>query len=99
MLFFFFFSSRRRHTRLQGDWSSDVCSSDLSSATVIESYAGAQDGQYFTNAVVELVLKDGARLEHYKVQRESNKAFHIATTEVDLGPNTSYDTTTITFGG
>src|SRR5256885_5522851 len=31
--FFFFFSSRRRHTRLQGDWSSDVCSSDLSLAT------------------------------------------------------------------
>src|SRR2546426_6562733 len=30
MFFFFFFSSRRRHTRLQGDWSSDVCSSDLS---------------------------------------------------------------------
>src|SRR6266446_2744111 len=30
LFFFFFFSSRRRHTRLQGDWSSDVCSSDLS---------------------------------------------------------------------
>src|SRR5256885_9650653 len=29
----FFFSSRRRHTRLQGDWSSDVCSSDLGVAT------------------------------------------------------------------
>src|SRR6266446_8404289 len=29
IIFFFFFSSRRRHTRLQGDWSSDVCSSDL----------------------------------------------------------------------
>src|SRR6266446_5174960 len=29
---FFFFSSRRRHTRLQGDWSSDVCSSDLGDA-------------------------------------------------------------------
>src|SRR5256885_2746864 len=29
----FFFSSRRRHTRLQGDWSSDVCSSDLSIET------------------------------------------------------------------
>src|SRR2546426_10034616 len=28
-MFVFFFSSRRRHTRLQGDWSSDVCSSDL----------------------------------------------------------------------
>src|SRR5256885_4377875 len=29
ILILFFFSSRRRHTRLQGDWSSDVCSSDL----------------------------------------------------------------------
>src|SRR5207249_9400080 len=28
--FFFFFSSRRRHTRSKRDWSSDVCSSDLS---------------------------------------------------------------------
>src|SRR5207248_8115087 len=27
--YFFFFSSRRRHTRSYGDWSSDVCSSDL----------------------------------------------------------------------
>src|SRR5258705_10283596 len=29
-IFFFFFSSRRRHTRCLSDWSSDVCSSDLS---------------------------------------------------------------------
>src|SRR5215475_14786414 len=29
-LYFFFFSSRRRHTRFSRDWSSDVCSSDLS---------------------------------------------------------------------
>src|SRR6266487_7173455 len=28
-MFCFFFSSRRRHTRWTGDWSSDVCSSDL----------------------------------------------------------------------
>src|SRR5256885_10895189 len=32
---FFFFSSRRRHTRLQGDWSSDVCSSDLTLSTIL----------------------------------------------------------------
>src|SRR5690348_16593968 len=29
IIIFFFFSSRRRHTRWTGDWSSDVCSSDL----------------------------------------------------------------------
>src|SRR5256885_6440480 len=33
----FFVSSRRRHTRLQGDWSSDVCSSDLDADSA---YAG-----------------------------------------------------------
>src|SRR6266850_4611875 len=36
LVFFFFFSSRRRHTRLQGDWSSDVCSSDLVHGTTRE---------------------------------------------------------------
>src|SRR2546422_6413749 len=30
-MYYFFFSSRRRHTRCSRDWSSDVCSSDLSS--------------------------------------------------------------------
>src|SRR5574341_2627981 len=33
----FFFSSRRRHTMLVGDWSSDVCSSDLGGSTLIKS--------------------------------------------------------------
>src|SRR5256885_12362988 len=42
-----FFSSRRRHTRLQGDWSSDVCSSDLAAlgyvteAKLLRAYVGA----------------------------------------------------------
>src|SRR6266581_7124274 len=34
MVFLFFFSSRRRHTRWTGDWSSDVCSSDLGRLTI-----------------------------------------------------------------
>src|SRR6266566_4829253 len=41
---FFFFSSRRRHTRLQGDWSSDVCSSDLRSASTTPNQASACSG-------------------------------------------------------
>src|SRR5256885_5485919 len=47
-VYFFFFSSRRRHTRLQGDWSSDVCSSDLPDKTgtyhATTSYQGLTDG-------------------------------------------------------
>ncbi len=75
-----------------------VVAGENSKATVIESYVSANTDQYFTNAVVEIVLKDSAGLVHYKVQRESTEAFHIATTAVDLGPNASYDATTITFG-
>ena len=69
-----------------------------SSATLIESYVGTAAGQYFTNALIEIVLEDGARLEHYKVQRESAEGFHVATTVADLGTNSSYDSTAITFG-
>src|SRR5688572_31386608 len=39
-LFFFFFSSRRRHTRFDCDWSSDVCSSDLSTHSTWPSAGG-----------------------------------------------------------
>src|SRR5256885_5712975 len=41
---FFFFSSRRRHTRLQGDWSSDVCSSDL---LLFDDFGSATGGAVF----------------------------------------------------
>src|SRR5690348_17832966 len=48
-LFFFFFSSRRRHTRWTGDWSSDVCSSDLrtteKSAATSTQGSGVSGGQ------------------------------------------------------
>src|SRR5256885_6416867 len=46
----FFFSSRRRHTRLQGDWSSDVCSSDLRRMKRCEIASGAGDFASFHTA-------------------------------------------------
>src|SRR2546426_5154698 len=51
MLFFFFFSSRRRHTRLQGDWSSDVCSSDLAT------YGDLYRVMPFQNRMLRLTVK------------------------------------------
>src|SRR3989454_2800202 len=47
----FFFTSRRRHTILQGDWSSDVCSSDLARdpvATNLVSFPRAPDGHWIS---------------------------------------------------
>src|SRR6266850_423988 len=75
-----------------------IVGEENSSATMIESYASPDDDVYLTNAIVEVRLGSGARLEHYKVQRESPNAFHVATTSADLGPNATYDATTINFG-
>ena len=70
-----------------------------SSATVIESYASTGEASvYLTNAVAEFVLAEGARLDHYKVQNESQKAFHIARTSAELGRSSHFNSTTITLG-
>ena len=51
-------------------------------ATLIESYAALEDGEYFTNVVTEAVVGDGATLTHLKLQRESSEAFHVGTVDV-----------------
>jgi Fe-S cluster assembly protein SufD len=53
-----------------------------SRATVIESYVSLRDSGYFTNAVTEISLGDGAHLDHYKLQRESESAFHVGTVQI-----------------
>src|SRR5437879_8138309 len=50
VLLFFFFSSRRRHTRYIGDWSSDVCSSDLDADGGEAALAGGQPGPHRKSA-------------------------------------------------
>src|SRR5256885_9269630 len=59
---FFFFSSRRRHTRLQGDWSSDVCSSDLCVKEAVDNALdAAEEAGILPDVVVtlEVVATDG----------------------------------------
>src|SRR5207249_7192415 len=54
---FFFFSSRRRHTRSKRDWSSDVCSSDLSEGgTVLPNPRGTAPGLWIEDARGRFVI-------------------------------------------
>src|SRR5437660_1836748 len=50
-------------------------------AALIESYASIGEGLYWTNAVTETVVGEGARVELYRVQREGRSAYHVATTQ------------------
>jgi len=75
-----------------------IVGEENSSATIIESYTKSGDGAYLTNAVVEIVLKAGAKLKHYRVQDESHEAFHVGTTRAELARDSSFDTTSISLG-
>src|SRR6266513_2992970 len=69
---FFFFSSRRRHTRSKRDWSSDVCSSDLSPGTGVPDAADSE---------TELLLVeswDVAQAESSEVTTRSNRTARSA---------------------
>lgn len=54
-------------------------------ASIVETYAGDGEGEYFTNAVTEIVAGQDCRLDHCKLQQETLEAFHVATMQVQLG--------------
>jgi Fe-S cluster assembly protein SufD len=64
--------------------------------TIVESYVGG--GSYFTNAVTEIVVGDRAVVDHYKLQRESLDAFHVATLQAKVGRSASFSTHNISLG-
>jgi Fe-S cluster assembly protein SufD len=76
-----------------------VAVGDRGAARVIESYTGTQNVEYFTNAVTEVALGEGARLEHYRVQRESDAAYHVGAAHVIAGPRSIYVAQCINAGG
>jgi len=65
---------------------------------VVEMYASLDGGTYLTNAVTELVLGDGARAHHARVQRESERAYHIATNLSHQGRDSRLVSTTVALG-
>ena len=68
-------------------------------ATVIESYVSLSDAVYFTNAVTEVAVADGATLHHYKMQREGMRAFHVGTIEAHQARDSHYISFSLATGG
>ncbi len=70
-----------------------------SQARIVETYAGRGEQAYWTNAVSELVLGDAAVVEHYRVQRESARAFHLGSMHVRCGRGSAFSSHAISLGG
>ena len=68
-------------------------------ATLLESYVATTDATYFTNAVTEVSVGDGATLTHYKLQREGRRAFHVGTIEATQGRDSHYVSFSFATGG
>jgi Fe-S cluster assembly protein SufD len=72
---------------------------DNSQVTLVESYNGLPGTTYFTNAVTEIIVGPGAHVDHYKVQREGDRAFHMATMQVQVGRAANFSSHAVTQGG
>jgi len=67
-------------------------------ASIVESYVGEKGGVYFTNAVTEIIAGADSRIDHCKLQQESNDAYHVATTQAHLARAAQFVSHSTTIG-
>jgi Fe-S cluster assembly protein SufD len=70
-----------------------------SRATIVESYVTMDDSTYFTNTVTEVILGEGARVSHYKLQSEAMTGFHVGTVQATQPRNSYYESFSFATGG
>jgi Fe-S cluster assembly protein SufD len=68
-------------------------------ASVVESYVGLGEARSFTNTVTEVAVAEGAWVEHARLQRESEQAFHIGLTQVNQQRDSHYRSFVLQMGG
>ncbi|HEY7679132.1 MAG TPA: Fe-S cluster assembly protein SufD [Terriglobia bacterium] len=68
-------------------------------ATVVESYVGLNGGLSFSNAVSEIVAGENAVIDHYRVQRENERSFHVGTLQVYQARSAQFSSCSVGLGG
>jgi Fe-S cluster assembly protein SufD len=66
--------------------------------TVIESYVSLASARCFSDAVTEIVLADGAQMDHYRLLLECADAFHVGTSRVYQGRDSTFTSTSFARG-
>jgi Fe-S cluster assembly protein SufD len=73
---------------------------DGANVSIVESYVTlAPDARYFTNVVTEVVTGADAWVEHTRIQRESEQAYHVGRTHVEQDRGSHYRSFTLAMGG
>jgi Fe-S cluster assembly protein SufD len=75
-----------------------IVAEDNSQCRVIEAHLGGDESHYLTNPVAELFAGENAVLEHYKLQQESPRGFHLGALAAQQSRSSSVTTTIITLG-
>ncbi|MEX0801562.1 MAG: Fe-S cluster assembly protein SufD [Dehalococcoidia bacterium] len=75
-----------------------VVAAPNSAATIIESYAGPAGARYLTDAVTEMTLEDGARIDHYRLLLEGGDSYHVGTSRVYQGQDSSFSSAAFELG-
>jgi Fe-S cluster assembly protein SufD len=76
-----------------------IVGEESSQATVVEQYGTLGRGPYFTCPVTEVVVGQNATIDHYKLQRESTDAFHVATFQLLQDRDSNFSSHSISWGG
>jgi len=76
-----------------------VVAGEQSQSSIVENYAGMGDSPALVTAVTEVLLGPGAVVDHVKVQRETDAAFHMASMFAHLHRASTFTSQAITFGG
>ena len=66
--------------------------------SVVETYAGPSNEQYFTNAVTEISVGDGSRVEHHRLSLEGANSYHVGFGRVRQGRDSSFSSVSLALG-
>lgn len=69
-----------------------------SNASVIETFVGMSNNSYLTSAVTEIQLGENAALDHYKLQVETDKAYHFGGIYVNQQKSSRFTQHNLSFG-
>ncbi len=76
-----------------------IVAGENSQSTIIESYVSKQGTVSFSNAVTEVAVGANAVVDHYKLQRESETAYHIGSMAITMARNANFSSHSLTLGG